>query len=246
MLRDEEIEKIKKMIDEGKTDYSIGKELGHSPNTINKVRIKYQNSEKIVTQGEEIYLKNPIDQIRELPDIIDNIIKTGKLRADDKKKWQIISKNIREIVREDFDEKQSEIVEATKNKQNQIWHFILNENYVEKEEVANLNDMINEKNIIINNLRNSNAEKDIQLQNIQYEMLKQKEMSYGEKENFQNQIWHLSNEKIELETKVGDLSDYIGNYLDDAGRWEREYLMHEKENIKTIKENKGNLSGITV
>lgn len=113
MLRDGEIEKIKKMIDEGKTDYLIGKLLSHSPNTIKDVRIKYQNSEKIVTQGEEIHLKNPIDQTRELADDIDNVIKTGKLRAGEKKKWQKRLKSIRDILREEVEEKLSEVEEAT-------------------------------------------------------------------------------------------------------------------------------------
>ena len=86
LLDDSEIGKIKRMIDEGKSDYLIGKLLKHSPNTIKKVRIKYQNSEKIMSPLDEIYFINPIDQIRELPDIINNIVKMGKLRAEEKKR----------------------------------------------------------------------------------------------------------------------------------------------------------------
>jgi len=66
MLRDEEIVKIKKLIDEGKTDYMIGNLLNHSPNTIKNVRGTYQYTGESVTQGEEIHHKNPIDLTRKL------------------------------------------------------------------------------------------------------------------------------------------------------------------------------------
>ena len=41
MLDIKEIEKIKKLIDLGYTDYKIGKELKHSPNTVKKIRREY-------------------------------------------------------------------------------------------------------------------------------------------------------------------------------------------------------------
>ena len=236
MLRDEEIVKIKKLIDKGKTDYMIGKLLNHSPNTIKDVRGTYQYTGESVTQGEEIHLKNPIDQTRKLADDIDNLIKRGNLRAEDKKKWEKQLKNIRDILREEADEKLSEVEASTVEKQNQLWNIFLSQNYVKKEDVTNLNNIIFENNTTINNLRNSSCEKDIRIQNIQDEMSQLKDTFNRQIEMLQNHMRNLSNKKIELEETVGDLIDYIGDYLDNAGRRERENLMHEKEKFEIYQE----------
>ena len=198
MLRDEEIVKIKKLIDKGKTDYMIGKLLNHSPNTIKDVRGTYQYTGESVTQGEEIHLKNPIDQTRKLADDIDNLIKTGNLRAGDKKKWEKRLKNIRDILREEADEKLSEVEASTVEKQNQLWNIFLSQNYVKKEDVTNLNNIIFENNTTINNLRNSSCEKDIRIQNIQDEMSQLKDTFHRQIEMLQNHMRNLSNKNIEL------------------------------------------------
>jgi len=236
MLGDEEIVKIKKLIDEGKTDYMIGKLLNHSPNTIKNVRGTYQYTGESVTQGEEIHLKNPIDQTRKLADDIDNLIYTGNLRAGEKKKQEKQLKNIRDILREEVDEKLSEVEASTVEKQNKIWNIFLSQNYVKKEDVTNLNNIIFENNTTINNLRNSISEKDILIQNIQDEMSQLKDTFNRQIEMLHNHMRNLSNKNIELEETVGDLSGYIGDYLDDAGRRERENLMYEKEKFEMYRE----------
>ena len=160
--------------------------------------MKYQNSEKSMTQGEEIYLKNPIDLTRKLADDMDNVIKTGNLRAGEKKKWQKRVNNIRNILREEFDEKRFEVEADAVEKQNQKWNIFLDQNYVKKEEVTNLNNIIYGNNTTINNLRNCISEKDILIQNIQDEMSWLKDTFHRQIEMLQNHIRNLSNKNIEL------------------------------------------------
>ena len=63
MISDEEIRKIKKLINQGKSDYKIGMELGHSPNTVKKFREKYKISEVSHNNIWNMLFKNPIDDV---------------------------------------------------------------------------------------------------------------------------------------------------------------------------------------
>ena len=49
MLNNKKIKRIKELIDQGYSNYKIGKELGHSPNTIKQYR---KELDKIKTEGE--------------------------------------------------------------------------------------------------------------------------------------------------------------------------------------------------
>ena len=65
MLDDNEIDKIKKYIDQGKSDYKIGILTGHSPNTVKRIRREYKKTKINQKKDEKMIFNSPIDQVRE-------------------------------------------------------------------------------------------------------------------------------------------------------------------------------------
>ncbi len=84
MLTEKEIKKIDDLIDQNKSNYRIGKETHHSPNTINKRRLEREKIGQEQRPREEVLVKNPIDIVRRTIKEIDAIIQTKQL--EDRKK----------------------------------------------------------------------------------------------------------------------------------------------------------------
>lgn len=85
MLRDEEIKRIKELIDKGYKDYKIGKILGHSPNTIKKYRKEINKINFNQKPGEEVHFEDPIPKLQHIVGEIDNILSSQKMQTGDKK-----------------------------------------------------------------------------------------------------------------------------------------------------------------
>jgi len=252
MLDEAEIEKIKKLINQGKTNYKISIELRHSPNTIKKIREEYKKTKVSHKKDLEMYFKNPVDKVREEIKNIENIIETEQLKAEVRKELVKLLESLREILKTEVDERiDGEKANATEERDKQ-WQDFLNQKYVKKEIVIDLNKRIKEMETTIINLRNENKDKDALLRNNQYEMSQLKASNQREKKDLENQIGDLLWENIGLKEENGDLHDYIGNYLDDAGRWERENLRHEEEVLngkkadfdRFVKRQQSNLDGL--
>jgi len=105
MLDEGEIEKIKKLINQGETNYKIGMELGHSANTVKKIREEYNNAHVSHILGEETHFDNPIEEVRGIAHNIDNLIKKEHLKAGERKEWEKRKDNIQELLRIEVDDK---------------------------------------------------------------------------------------------------------------------------------------------
>jgi len=229
MLSTEEIEEIKKLINQGKSDYKIGKELGHSPNTVKKFREEYKLSEISQKKIGKMHFGNPIDNVREEIKNIKNILEMGELKAEQQRELENVLGKLQEILRVEVDNRIYDERADAVEESNEGWRNLIDRDYVKKDVVTNLNNIINEKDTTIINLRNTIENKDVLISNNKYEMSQFKASNQKEKKDLEDQKEELLWENIGLKEENGDLSDFIENYLDDAGRRERENLSHEKE-----------------
>jgi hypothetical protein len=229
MLDEVEIEEIKKLINQGKSDYKIGQELGHSPNTVKKIREKYEKSKVSQKKEGEMHFNNLIDWLREEIKNIKNIVEMGELKAEERRELDKLLEKLQEMLRIEVDDRISEERANTAEENNEGWRKLVEQDYVKKNVVTDLNNIIKEKDTTIISLRKTIENKDVFLSNIKYEMFQLKASNQRGKKVLEDQNVDLLWENIGLKEEIGDLSDYIGNYLDDAGRWERENLRHEKE-----------------
>ena len=252
MLSDEEIEEIKKLISQGKTDYKIGQELGHSPNTVKTIREKYKISKVSQKNIGEMHFKNPIDSVRDVIKIIRDIVEMGDLKAEERRELEKLLEKLQETLRVEVDNRIYDERADAVEENNVEWRNLIDRDYVKKDVVTNLSNISKEKDTTIINLRNTIENKDFLISNNKYEMSQLKASNQQEKEDLQDQKEDLLWDNIGLKEEIGDLHDYIGNYLDDAGRWERENLRHEEEVLngkktdfdRFVKMQQSNLDGL--
>jgi len=244
MLSDEDIKKIRELINRGYKDYTIGKMLGHSPNTIINYR-KEINKTKIKDNatGEETQFDDPIEEVRRILHNIDNLIKNEHLKAGENKKWEKRRDELKEMLRIEADDK---IVIARANaieERDNVWNKHVENKYVQKEVVIDLNNKLIAREATIENLKYEIDQKDQVIASNQQE-----------KEDLNNQIGALLLENSDLRDENEDLNEFIEEYLDFAGRREREKLGQEEEDLivkKTdldihIKRQRSNLDGLFV
>ena len=105
MLDIKEIEKIKKLIDLGYTDYKIGKELKHSPNTVKKIRREYKKTKISQKKDEKLIFNSPIDQVQETIKNLKNIVKTEELKLEERKVLEKVIERLEKIIRVEVDER---------------------------------------------------------------------------------------------------------------------------------------------
>ncbi len=207
MLEDIEIEKIIQDIDSGLTDYTIGKKYKHSHNTIANIRKEHEDADAGENQEEakkqEVHFDNPIDKVRAIPKAIDDLIKTEQLKADDRAEWEKRKEEIKGILKIEVDDTIAEEREDAIEKRDEQWREHIKENHVKKEVVTNLRSILGEKDTTIEDLTKTIEEKDDLITNLN------------------NKNIGLNNDNTALRETNADLSDYIGNYLDDAGRREK-------------------------
>lgn len=232
MLDEEEIEKIKKLIDQGKTDYKIGMKLNHSANTVADIRKKYNNAKVNHTTGKETHFDDPIEEVRGIVCNIDNLIKKEQLKAGERKKWEKRRDNLKEMLRTEVDDKLTrEISDAIKARDN-VWREYIEQNCVQKEEVTNLNNIMKAREATIKSLNFKIDNKDGILASIQHE-----------NQNLKNQIRNLLRINNDLNNKNLQLHYHIENRLDaDVRHWQdklkadREVFYIEKTNFDRYKD----------
>ena len=155
MLDYKEIEKIKKLIDQGYSDYKIGKKLEHSPNTINKYR-NITNKMKVNQKlGEIVHFENPVPRLDQIVVEMDNIVSSQKMQYEDQKEWQRRVNGLKEVLQE-HKEGISEAVDKANAKRDEKWRHLIGEEYVKKDEVEDLKKRNNYMLTTIINLRNKN------------------------------------------------------------------------------------------
>ena len=224
MIDDEETDKIKKLISSGKSDYKIGKELGHSPNTVKKIREKYKISKVGQENIGEMHFKNPIDNVRDMIKIIRNIVEMEDLKAEERKKWEKLLEKLQEIVRVQVDNRINDERADAVEENNVKWRNLIEQGYVKKGVVTDLKNAINMRDNTIARLNYTIDQRDQVIASTRQE-----------NEYLKNRKRNLLRQKVGLENKNKDLNEFIENHLDDAGRRERENLRDEREELNLKK-----------
>jgi len=235
MLDEAEIEKIKKLINQGKTNYKISIELRHSPNTIKKIREEYKKTKVSHKKDLEMYFKNPVDKVREEIKNIENIIETEQLKAEVRKELVKLLESLREILKTEVDERiDGEKANATEERDKQ-WQDFLKQKYVKKEIFIDLNKRIKEMETTIINLRNENKDKDDLLRNNQYEMSRLNTLKEQNIRTLKSEVNDYSWKNNNLRNENQDLHNYINNRLDHEVRHKQEKLNHQIKNFNSEK-----------
>jgi len=229
MLDEEEIEKIKKLINQGKTNYKIGKELEHSANTVKNIREEYNNAKVSHTTGEETHFDGPIEEVRGIVHNIDNLIKKGQLKAGEKRIWEKILKQLQEILRLEVDERiPAERSEAI-NLRDEQWREIIQKGYVKKEVATDLENTIKSRDATNDALRNEIVQKDNLFSNEQYEISQLIDSHQLEIEDLKSKIRSLSWEKQGLVGENWNMHYIIQGYQYYYDQGEQEYQKRERE-----------------
>jgi len=244
MLSKEDKYKIVKLRSHDFSYQKIHEKLGFSVDTVMKV-CKAEEERKIKemeggqetsqTHKEAVSFDNSIDEFRKILGNIDDIIKKRQLKDEDMREWEKRKEDLQEMMRVEVDDRidkeRADAVEA----RNGEWRKWLEQNYVKKEVVTDLDKTIKTRDATILDLRNAIEEKDDLLRNNKDEMSQLKAFNQREKKYLEVQKGDLLLKNIGLSEDIGNLNDYIGNYLDDAGQWEREKLRREKEALNVEK-----------
>jgi len=218
MLSDIEVEEIKKLIIQGKSDYKIGKELGHSPNTVKKIREKYRESKVCQKKGWEMHFNNPIDNVREVIKNIINILEMGEQKAEERRELEKLLEKLQETLRIEVDVRISKEIADAVEESNEGWRKLFDQDYVKKEVVTDLNSMAKAREDTIENLNNEIEKKDGVLASHQQE-----------NEGLKNRISDLQWKNNDLNEKNLQLNYHIENRIDTDVRQWRKNLRHEKE-----------------
>jgi hypothetical protein len=217
MLEKNEVEKIKELIQQGKSNYRIGKEIGCSPNTANNIRKTVEKTEKKQTQGVDVRFNSPIDGIKGIVTEIENLLETEKLSEREKKEWGEREKRLKEIIRIEVDERIAKERADAIEKTDQEWNVSLEQSYVKKEVETNLKITIQEIDATILNLRKIIEEKDAML--TRYTRYIQQQ---------QNKMENLENVNLEQ-------NNYIENRLEKDVIIDQKQIDYARETLNTEK-----------
>ena len=105
MLNEEEINKIKQLIKQGKSNYRIWQLTDHSPNTAQGIREEMEKTGQEQIHEEEMIFKNPTDIIKGIIKEIEVLIETKQLERSQEKKWEKRKEQLREMLKEEVDDR---------------------------------------------------------------------------------------------------------------------------------------------
>jgi DNA repair exonuclease SbcCD ATPase subunit len=199
-----------------------------------------------------MHFNNPIGMLREEIKNIKNIVEIGELNAELRRNLKKLLEKLQETLRMEVDDMIPKVKAEAVEERDAEWRKLIDQDYVKKDVVTDLNNMIKEQDTTIINLRNTIEDKDVFLNNNKYEISQLKASKQREKKDLENQIGDLLRENIGLKEEIGDLSEFIGIYLDDAGRRERENFRHEEKVLngkktdfdRFVKGQQSNLDGL--
>jgi hypothetical protein len=225
MLDDKEIDKIKALIEEGKTNYRIWKLTGHSPNTVKHIREKMEKTKQQQIPAEDVLVKNPIEIVQKITSDIDTLIQRKHLDEKEEKKWRKRVDELREIQKVEIEDRIPKEREDAGLQRDEQWKKHIEQNYVKKDEVTGLEGKIQERDTSITRLRDENTEKDKGLEQYQTTIMnlsnKQQNMGY--------QIQNLTNTNSVLNNNYWQLQYYVENRFDIEVRQGQEQLRGERE-----------------
>jgi len=238
MLTKKERKKITDLIDQGKSDYKIGKETGHSPNTIHLIREEYSSElEKKQRQRENGCSDNPIDMIKGFIADLDTLIQTGRLNDKEKKVWEKRLEQLREIIRVEVDDRIAVERADEKKKRDQEWNIFVEQNYVKKEVVTSHERKIRKREETIKELENyinTRLEKDVRqdIRQLTYE----RETFSAEKTSLYSDVIPEVKQQLSYSNKLffaavekQDANEMHGKQLDER----EEKIKKREEELKT-------------
>ncbi len=223
----------------------IHDKLGFSVDTIMKICKKGKNN-NIENENIQVELSDSmdsIDKIRKIYSDIDDLINSGKLNAREFKKWEKRLKGIREIRRIDVDERIDEEKIKVIRKKDEEFNREIENNYIKKTIVNELENTLKEKDIIIETQRSEikvNHEKLIEKENkisqLRFskdcEIKKQKDQI--SKINEENKI--LYTEKLRLHRYIDEKQDSFNDKNRAFNNEKNNFFIHiEKEETNLIK-----------
>lgn len=203
MLDDKEKNKIKELIKQGKTDYKIGKLLNHSSNTIKVVREELLKEEESQIHKEEVHYDSSIDYSRRIIGEIGNIIKTHNLKEKEKKDLEKLLESFKKTVRSEVDDRIAAERADAVEKRNQEWNKYIEEHYVKKEVVTDLENKIIIHEKILKFLRNEIKVKDDSFIKNQFEYSQYKKFKQSYTEFLEREILRLIKENNLIEENQG-------------------------------------------
>jgi len=231
MLVREEKSKINKLIEQGFSNYKISKLTGHSPNTVKSIRDKYQKSKVNREHIIENYYKNPSEKIRDFINLLKNIIQTEQVKAEEKKEIEELIRQLEYLLRTEVDERILEEILKAIEENNRKWRLLISNNYVLRVDFENLKKIIEDLKKTISRLNQEIESKNDAISNLEDEKATLESSHHKDKIYYHNQIRELSNENKEQ-------SEFIEKHLDDAGRREREKLMHKEKDFERNVQNR--------
>jgi len=212
------IDTIMKVYNEEKE--KIVKELGEG---------KSEKADKSQTKTGAMSFYSSIQEIREISSDIDNVIKHGQLKTEDRMEWNKRKEDLLELLRVEVDDRIAEEIASAVETRDEVWRGFLKQNYVKKEVVTDLDNTIKTKDSIIEDFRNEVVQKDDLLRNSQYEISQLNASHQLEKEDLKNQIRNFYWENHDLREGNWNMHDYIENRFNNDVRREQKQLKHERE-----------------
>ncbi|KYK25177.1 hypothetical protein AYK25_05435 [Thermoplasmatales archaeon SM1-50] len=224
MLDDKERKKIKDLIKQGKSNYRIGKERKHSPNTINNIRESMGKTRQEHTQGEDVTVDNSIHSVHQIINEIDALIQAKQLGDKERREWEKRGEQLREMIKDEVDFRISlERLDAEK-KRDEYWEKYIQQNYVKKEKMTALESINKEKEMTIVDFERRNKEQNEKSMKNQFFLSNLIDLIQEQGKRIRD----LEKEKNAYLYQNINLHQYIANRFDDDVRQGMEQLKHER------------------
>ena len=242
MLTKKDKERIIELREQGYSYKSINKETGFALQTISNVlKEEVEKKAKELTKGKNqqaeggnnfsdvVSLDSTEEGVREFLVNIANLIKKGQLKESFRKELEKYYEELQNLLRMEVDDRiAAERADAVATRDIQ-WGNILEQNYVDKIVVTDLENTIKSRDATNDALRNEIVQKDNLFSNKQYEISQLIDSHQMEIEDLKNKIRNLSWEKQGLVEENWNMHNTIQDYQYYCGQREQEYQKRERE-----------------
>jgi len=216
MLNEDEIKKIIELRLKKYSYKKIHQITGFSIGTIAKYCKQYEKQNMKARESFKIEItkdSDPILTAYNIEEVFSKYIEIGNLSIREKTKLKKILENLRLIIRTEVDERITKEIADAIEKTNRYWTREIEQNYVSRDIVENLNSQINEKDEkiiidrdIINEIKRSLKEKENEKLNI-------KKTKDREIQELKYKFDKIYNENIHIKNQISIMQEYIDNKL---------------------------------
>ena len=235
MLTQKDKIKILELREQGFSYKAIHESLGFAIDTIMKVcnekEEKSGKTEEDQIKREVMSLGSAELEVRKIDSDIDNLIKSGRLKDVEKKKYQKLKEVLRTILREEADDVRAAAVET----RDEEWNEFIKQNYVKKEVATSLSNTIKGKDLEIRNLKAAVKGRDNILSEKQSEISQIKASHHFEKQDLKDWIRNLRIENQFLKDENDSKQNYIENRLDVNVRQGQLQVYNDQDTLNSEK-----------